>query len=288
MAAIILPNRWVKKPPRNVGISPSLSAKTGTIWLSVFQEPWIVRDAINGKSLANPGGSGYGIGGEVATFNGSQQGNLAFTFPSSTMDDYVICARIRATATQAGTPGAAFGIYASGGQGGFGVGVDTSNNVGCAWLTNAAAGIAAYKAGAQNEWYTVYSCVRNSGSNSVVSAWINGLPATTNQDTSPAAGAMPAPNELAIGAQHRSSGFLRQFKGDIEWASIIYLPATSGTRRMSDEYAAKLYAESYPYSLFQPITRRIHFNVAAAPTGFQPAWAANSNIVIQGAPCGAM
>lgn len=219
------------------------AAQTGTIWLSVFQEEKTVRDLVSGTNLANPGGFSIDEGGSVATFNGAQQQNIAFVIP--VLNNTIIAARVKATAAQAANPGAAFGIYASSGvQSGFGVGFDTANSVGCTYIDNSGAGTLARSAGSLNKWYTVF--VQHLDNNSTY-AWINGKPATTGQgSTHPSS--FSTINEISIGAQHRSSGFLRQFKGNIEWAAILNLPVGSNNV-LTDDYAEYLYESNYPYSL---------------------------------------
>lgn len=217
--------------------------QTGTIWLSVFQEEKTVRDLVSGTNLTNPGGFSIDEGGSVATFNGAQQQNIAFVVP--VLNNTIIAARVKATAAQAANPGAAFGIYASSGvQSGFGVGFDTANSVGCTYIDNSAAGTLARSAGSLNKWYTVF--VQHLDNNSTY-AWINGKPATTGQGSTHPSG-FSTINEISIGAQHRSSGFLRQFKGNIEWAAILNLPVGSNNV-LTDDYAEYLYESNYPYSL---------------------------------------
>lgn len=221
------------------------AAQTGTIWLSLFQEPNTIRDLVGGANIANPGGLVTDFEGSAATFNGSQQQNLAFALPGTRPDNIIVAARIKATGTQASNPGAAFGIYASSGnQTGIGVGFDTSNNVGHAYLDSIGAGVSARSAGAQNIYYTVFA-QRLSNTNAY--AWINGKPATTSQGV-PNSGSIATVNEICIGAQHRSAGFLRQFKGNIEWAALLYLPLGQNNP-MPDAYAEALYNSNYPYSL---------------------------------------
>jgi len=225
------------------------AAQTGTFWLSLFQEEKLVRDLVGGQDLSNPGGFTIDEGGSVATFNGSQQQNKLLVLPSgANAGNIIVAARIKATAAQAANPGAAFGIYASAGiQTGIGVGFDASNNVGHAFLDSYGAGLRGYSAGALNTYYTVFA---QRLSYNTTYAWINGNPATTSQGA--AGGSVDPVDELVIGAQHRSAGYLRQFKGNIEWAALIYLPkgSASGTDGlMSDEFAKYLYESNYPYSL---------------------------------------
>jgi len=221
------------------------AAQTGTIWLSLFQEPKTIRDLVGRANIANPGGLVTDFEASAATFNGSQQQNLAFALPGTLPDNIIVAARIKATGTQASNPGAAFGIYASSGnQTGIGVGFDTSNNVGHAYLDSIGAGVSARSAGAQNIYYTVFA---QRMSDTRMYAWINGKPATTSQGGSDS-GSISAINEICIGAQHRSSGFLRNFKGNIEWAALLYLPLGQNNP-MPDAYAEALYNSNYPYSL---------------------------------------
>ncbi len=221
------------------------AAQTGTIWLSLFQEPKTIRDLVGRANIANPGGLVTDFEGSAATFNGSQQQNLAFALPGTLPDNIIVAARIKATGTQASNPGAAFGIYASSGiQTGIGVGFDTSNNVGHAYLDSIGAGVSARSAGAQNVYYTVFA---QRLSNTSTYAWINGKPATTSQGV-PDSGSIATVNEICIGAQHRSAGFLRNFKGNIEWAALLYLPLGQNNP-MPDAYAEALYNSNYPYSL---------------------------------------
>ena len=221
------------------------AAQTGTIWLSLFQEPNTIRDLVGGANIANPGGLVTDFEGSAATFNGSQQQNLAFALPGTLPDNIIVAARIKATGTQASNPGAAFGIYASAGnQSGIGVGFDTANAVGAAYLDNSGAGTIARSAGAQNVWYTVFV---QALANGATYAWINGKPATTSQGGTHVS-SFATLNEISVGAQHRSSGFLRQFKGNIEWAALLYLPLGQN-KPMPDAYAEALYNSNYPYSL---------------------------------------
>lgn len=238
--------------------------QTGTIWLSVFQEEKTVRDLVSGTNLTNPGGFSIDEGGSVATFNGAQQQNIAFVVP--VLNNTIIAARVKATAAQAANPGAAFGIYASSGtQSGYGVGFDTANSVGCTYIDNSAAGTLARSAGSLNKWYTVF--VQHLDNLSTY-AWINGKPATTGQgSTHPSA--FSTINEISIGAQHRSSGFLRQFKGNIEWAAILNLPV-GANNVLTDDYAEYLYESNYPYSLEAKPSRIWVVSATGIPTLSSP------------------
>lgn len=243
-----------QQPPSGAQIDPARAAAFNTLWLATFNNGRSVNDLVAGNGSTNPGGSSTASEGLIATFNGSQQGNSSLILPSTHPDTYVIAARIRATATQAGSPGAAFGIYCSSTQGGIGVGFDTSNNVGAAWLTGSGAGLLSRSAGVQNRFYTVFAQMSMNGINTAsTKAWIDGVPAATSQGTSTGGSFTPSINEFAIGAQHRSSGFLRQFKGDILWASILQFPGVEGATNFSftDQNAADLYAYGYPWNLFE-------------------------------------
>ena len=246
-----------KKPGRIFTLDRAKAQQTETIWLSVAQEEKLFRDLISGKNIANPGGFVTDTGGKAATFNGSQQQNLAYS--TAAANGLIIAARIKATATQAGNPGAAFGVYSSTAQSGIGVGFDTANNVGAAYLTNAGAGLLASSPGVQNVWYTVFVQLRGGY---FTNAWINGKPATINQDVGPG-GTFSVHNEISIGAQHRSSGFLRQFKGSIEWAALLAAPSIDSV--ISNDYAEYLYASDYPYNL-EAMPSRIWVASAGAPT----------------------
>lgn len=252
MRQILVP--WDRKPQEAADVNRDLVAATRTVWFSAFNTGRQIRDEIGGVSLTNPGGLSVGPDGQIATFNGSQQTNIAWSPPvaDAEAETLIICGRILADATQSATPGAAFGIYAaSGTQHGIGIGFDTSNAVGAAGLTNAGAYLSARTAGAQNVWYDVYARRENAGAGNVDTryyAWINGQPASTGQaSTQPNKGGTF--DEIAVGAQHRSAGFLRQFRGRIAWASIIQMQSGAD---FTDDYAARLYASGYPWNLFEP------------------------------------
>ena len=251
--------------------------QTGTIWLSVFQEEKTVRDLVSGTNLTNPGGFSIDEGGSVATFNGAQQQNIAFVVP--VLNNTIIAARVKATAAQAANPGAAFGIYASSGvQSGFGVGFDTANSVGCTYIDNSAAGTLARSAGSLNNWYTVF--VQHLDNRSTY-AWINGKPATTGQGSAHSS-TFSTINEISIGAQHRSSGFLRQFKGNIEWAAILNLPV-GANNVLTDDYAEYLYESNYPYSLEAKPSRIFSAGTSSGSTGTVAVTNANDTSSASGA-----
>lgn len=257
MAALILPSRRVVQPQQGYTLNQTAVKETGTFFLTFPDKT--LRDAVSGSTLANPGGISFGEKGQTATFNGSQQGNLLFPIPNGNTN-LIVAARIRATATQAGTPGAAFGVYQSTSQGGFGVGFDTSNRVGLALLTNTGAYLPTYSAGVQQRWYTVYAQI-SAGSNGSGVIYVDGRPATTGQGGG-YVGDPRTPDEIAIGAQHRSSGYLRQFRGDIEWASLMYVPGETW-QSLTDDVALRLYESGYPYNLITPTQRRIIVDLGA-------------------------
>lgn len=269
---------WVERratrtsqPQDAVGIDQSKAKETGTVWAAVFSEKGTIRDQIGGARSTNPGGDGVSRGGKIATFNGSQQGVVPFSLPSGATfgKGLVIAARVRATAAQAGTPGCAFGLAAStGSQTSIGIGFDPSYNVGASWLTSSGAGITAYSPSAANAWVTVFVQCANTNSGLVYyRSWINGIPATTSQGSS-VAGTQGSIDELSIGAQHRSAGYLRQFKGDIEWAAVLNVPGADDFT-LTDDAALNLYNSGYPYSLFEPEVQRLWVDDAttAAPPG---------------------
>lgn len=256
MAALILPSRRIQSPQQGYTLNREAVSQTGTIFLAFPHQEF--RDQISGKRVANPGGLSSSQVGRVATFNGSQQGNLAFPLPNGHVN-MVVAARIRATATQSGTPGAAFGIYDSSAQGGFGVGFDPSNNVGLAALTSSGAYLTQRSVGALGKWYTVYAQVNAAADASGV-CYVDGRPVTTSQGAS-IPGLIRVGNEVSFGAQHRSSGFLRPFTGDIEWAALMYLPKDDW-QSLTDDVALRLFESGYPYNLLTPIQRRIWVPVA--------------------------
>ena len=248
MSGLILPNRFTSQPPASTLVDQAKAKELGVVYLAVANESGMLRDVIGGKDIVNPGGSSTGHTGRVWTFNGAQQSNKAITLDGESK--LFVCARIKATAAQAGVPGAAFGVYNSGSQSGFGVGFSGSNQVGLAWLTNAGAGIDAYSTGALNAWYDVYTNLEIASVGK--RAWINGSPATTTQGSS-VTNWITGQNEIAVGAQHRSSGFLRNFTGHIEWAAVLILDNT----KIDDALSARLYADRFPYNLFKSQSRRI-------------------------------
>lgn len=222
-------------------------AHTRTAWLTMFQDH-SVRDLANGL-----GGAGvFPMGstrietdeGPALSFNGTTNGTAGIVGSLPPIDRLAFIARVRSTGAQPGNPGAAFGVYASTAQGGLGIGFN-GNNVGAAWLTSAGAGTAATVPTVQGQWYTVI--VQGSPisiATTAAATWVDGSPAVRGGTSS---GAVNGPlNEVVIGAQHASSGYLRRFRGDVLWAAIL---VGDSPNWMTDEIAARLVADDYPYNL---------------------------------------
>lgn len=243
--------RFNRQPQQPVFIDRKNTIAARLAYLAIANDAGKVRDIVSGSTVANPGSAAAVSTSQIWTFNGSQQGNFALAIPA--VGSMLVCARIRASAAQAGNPGGAFGVFKSSAQSGFGVGFNSSNQVGLGWLSTAGAGITAYSSASLNTWYDVYCSMSSSFS---ARAWINGQPATTGQGTS-ITNFVNAQNEIAIGAQHRSSGFLRQFKGDIEWVSILEIDDSL----VDDDLAAKMFASGFPYSYLRSPDRRIFIPV---------------------------
>ena len=262
MANLILPSRRVVAPQQGVALNRAKVKETGTLFAAFAGTEF--RDVVSGLRLANPGGSRAAERGRVATFNGAQSTNLPFTMPSG-YTGLVVAARIRATGAQPGDPGAAFGIYASTvDQCGFGVGFNSaSNQVGTAALTNNGSFLPSYSPASIGQWFTVYAEVTAAG-NGFAACYVDGRPAQVQANYN---GGFPGPpDEIVIGGQHRASGFLRWFNGEIEWAAVLQVPGAVAltTTGLTPELAARLYASNYPYNLLAPIDRRI---LVAVPTG---------------------
>ena len=210
-----------------------------------------LRDPITGRQLKTPGGLSVGPNGQVLTFNGSQQGNLPLSLPRGGTG-LVVAGRIMATATQSSTPGSAFGFHSLTSQRGVGIGFDPSNNVGATQLTTGGAYLPSNSPGVQNRWYTVYAEARTDTSGHT-RAYIDGVIAATGDQLTIGVSDFD-PDEIAVGAQHRSAGFLRQFRGQIEWGALFYVKdALLGVNGLglTPEIAANMYASGYPYNLFR-------------------------------------
>lgn len=253
---------------------PALS-KTKTAWVSFFQEERLIRDLAHGANVANPGGFSVGNGGSVATFNASQSASALVPIiaaqAGSDWSKAVVIARIRSTGAQSGDPGCAFGIFSSTGQGGVGVGFSSGGNVGALTLHNSGTSVAAGKAATIGQWYTV-AAQANPNSGGFCNGWVDGVSVSIGGQSG--IGAPSGPDEIAVGAEHRSTGFLRQFRGDIEWAAVL-IDETSYW--FTDEIAARMYADDYPYNL---IAKPANVWPAPAATSFNPAWAYRSNVVL--------
>ncbi len=255
---ILLPSRRITKPQAGGSVDIQRAYDTGTFYLSFADASFT--DRIGGGVVRNPGGLSLGPNGRIATFNGAQQGNSPLWLNGSHVG-IIVAARVRATAAQAGTPGAAFGVYDGTSQGGFGVGFDTSGNAGAALLTSAGAYLSSGAPVGLNKWVTVFAQITG-GSAGFSYSYVDGKPATTGQGAS-YAGDPRSPSEIAYGAQHRSAGFLRQFKGDIEWAAVLRVsPPDGGDRSLTDQLALDLYHSGYPYNLINT-TRRTYFDMGA-------------------------
>ena len=259
---ILLPSRRITKPQSGGSVDLQRAHDSGTLYLSFADAGFT--DRIGGGVVRNPGGLALGPNGKIATFDGSQQVNSPLWLGAA-HTGLIVAARILATGAQAGTPGAAFGVYDSGSQGGFGVGFDPSGNAGAALLTSGGAYLNARSPVGLNKWVTVFAQI--SGFNAGLSvAYVDGQPATVGQAGS-YAGDPRVPREIAYGAQHRSSGFLRQFKGDVEWAAILRVaPVVDGWRSLTDSLALDLYESGYPYNLIKT-TRRVYFDMGAGGGG---------------------
>lgn len=262
MANLILPSRRIVAPQQGVALNRAKVKETGTLFAAFAGTEF--RDVVSGLRLANPGGSRAAERGRVATFNGSQSTNLPFTMPSG-YTGLVVAARIRATGTQPGDPGTAFGIFTSNtDQGGFGVGFNSAGNqVGTIALTTNGTGVTSSSPATIGQWYTVYGEVTGNG-NGFAACYVDGKPAQSQANYS--GGMDGTPNEIVVGSQHRASGFLRWFNGEIAWAAVLQVPGAVAltTTGLTPELAARLYASNYPYNLLAPIDRRI---LVAVPSG---------------------
>lgn len=274
---ILLPSRRITKPQSGGSVDLQRAHDSGTLYLSFADAGFT--DRIGGGVVRNPGGLALGPNGKIATFNGAQQVNSPVWLGDS-HTGLIVAARILATGAQSGTPGAAFGVYDSASQGGFGVGFDPSGNAGAALLTSGGAYLNARSAVGLNKWVTVFAQI--SGVNAGFSvAYVDGQPATVGQAGS-YAGDPRVPREIAYGAQHRSSGFLRQFKGDVEWAAILRVAPDGGWRSLTDSLALELYESGYPYNLIKT-TRRVYFDMGAGGGATSVASDLTAGYAIQGA-----
>ncbi len=233
------------KPGQILRINRAAAARTRTSWFTAFQDHGVVRDLIGGQNVPVSGTRIVAADGSALSFDGSQgsQG-AARAWPAANRLAFI--ARVRANnASQPASPGAVFGVYAAtGGQGGIGIGFN-GLTVGAAWLHSNGAGLAAPVTIAANVWYTVIvQGSINDFSGTLQRTWVGGVGKTS---VSPSAGAADAPlDTVVLGAQYRSSGFLRNGRADIAWAGILV-----GDRAdwMTDDIAAELFASDYPRTL---------------------------------------
>lgn len=236
------------KPPAIARIDRAEVARTGTLWATFAQDDGVIRDIVRGlpgsTDLAMLASRIVSDEGTALSFNGTTNGSAGIVGTLPPIENLAFIARVRSTGAQPGNPGAAFGIYASTAQGGLGIGFN-GNNVGAAWLTSAGAGTAATVPTVQGQWYTVI--VQGTPANpalTAVATWVDGAPAVRGGTSN---GAVNGPlNEVVVGAQHASSGYLRRFRGDVLWAAIL---VGDSPNWMTDEIAASLYASDYPYNL---------------------------------------
>ena len=232
------------------------AASIGLVALIMLDEDsGTIRDLVSGTSTPLTSGSvGRGEAGRYLSFNGSQGTNMALRFPvtpsSTTARDhgrnFAVLGRLRPLAVAATSPGAVFGIYHAAGQGGFGVGWNDFPSVGLQWLTGNTASTAARTASAVGVWSTVYATIKE---DLLGYAWIDGQPAQAAQGGSLDSGTGGAHTEISLGAQHRSSGFLRYAQGDLEWGAVLY------GKPLNDAAAFNLYSKDFPYNLLTPRRR---------------------------------
>ena len=242
------------KPGRIGHLNRAAVARTRTVWLSTFSDHGAVRDIVQGARRTEPFSVGDGVRvitpeGPGLAYAGSGNGALSSIRPLAVTADLsklAFIARVRITGTQPGNPGAAFGIYSDGAQGGFGIGFN-GNTVGGAWLSGSGAGAAGPVTITQGEWYTVVvQGIPNSLATDACRTWVsNGGKNTGGSSGGALNGAM---NTIAVGAMYRSSGFLRQFLGEISWAAVLEGDTAFW---MTDEIAADLFKSDYPRALLE-------------------------------------
>lgn len=239
-------------------------ARTRTVWLSNFQDHGTVRDLVSGgvNTLAGTridtteGPALQFLGG---TGNGVISPVTPLTNNNNDIAKYAFIARVRATATQPGSPGAAFGLYASGAQGGLGIGFNSTNQIGAAWLSSSGAGLAGAQTCVLGQWYTVIVQGTPFNVTGGTFVWVQG--GTRTEGSTSQGTIATAIDEVAIGAMHRSSGYLRQFRGDIAWAALLQ---NDNPYWMTDDIANELFASNYPFSL-QTQARTIWLPLAPLP-----------------------
>ena len=255
MANILVPSRKILLPQQALAVDREKIRETRTLFAAFAGTQF--RDIVAGRVLSNAGTMKLASRGRVASFNGSQSSNLAFTMPNG-YTGLVVAARIRANGTQPGDPGTAFGIFTSNtDQGGFGVGFNSAGDrVGTTPLTTNGTGVDSYSPATIGRWYTVYAEVTGNG-NGFAACYVDGKPAQVQVNYS--GGMDGTPNEIVLGSQHRASGFLRWFNGDVEWAALLQVPGATvlTTTGLTPEIAARLYESNYPYNLLRPTESKI-------------------------------
>lgn len=261
-------SRWGKVAPGARIHDADTAASLGLCALFLFDEDsGQVRDLVSGTNTPlTSGGVARGERGRILTFNGSQQVNMLRYLPTNVgansfrahAANFSVLGRIRPDAAAATDPAGIFGIYASGDQSGFGIGWNTSSAVGMQWLSGNGAGTLSRSSGTNGVWYDVYAHVDRLTAGF---AWINGQPATTSQGATLDGGGGSQNNEISLGAQHRSAGFLRNANGAIEWGAVLFGPS------LNDTSAFNLYQSDFPYNLLTP--RRRYYLVPAAGGGIQ-------------------
>ena len=267
MANILVPSRKILLPQQALAVDREKIRETRTLFAAFAGTQF--RDIVAGRVLSNAGTMKLASRGRVASFNGSQSANLPFTMPNG-YTGLVVAARIRATGTQPGSPGTAFGIFTSNtDQGGFGVGFSSAGDrVGTTPLTTNGTGVDSYSPATIGQWYTVYAEVTGNG-NGFAACYVDGKPAQVQVNYS--GGMDGTPNEIVLGSQHRASGFLRWFNGDVEWAALLQVPGATAltTTGLTPEIAARLYESNYPYNLLRPTESKIWVAVSSGgPTAY--------------------
>lgn len=212
-------------------------------------------------------GTGVSEEGSVLTFAGGSSQILRWTglnatLKSGALDQFVVCARIKATAAQAANPGAFFALCDNAfDQSGVGVGFDNNAAPKPSGLVLGGNGafVISPTSGVLNTFYTVYC--NGAISAQAAKAWVNGaITSTTNNS----GGTTSAHNEITFGGVSRSAGAFRYGTGQMLWGAILKrsLPA-SGAAAFSNNDAWALYGADFPYNLFRT-SRRSYAGAAVA------------------------
>jgi len=267
------------QPQQALAINPRLAAETGTFFVGFMGGTAVVNGVPSRHAvMSNPGLPDVSATGRVSRFDGTQASRLALpgVLPNVGGDGwkgFIIAARVRATGAQPGSPGQAFGLSVGTSQAGFGVGFSQDGlQVGCTYMSTNGAFVAANSPAVIGEWYTVYVQLAGNG-NGPSRAYINGKPAVNLQNSLTSGGLPAPPSQVALGAMHRSEGYLRNFNGDVEWAAAMWLDSATAFS-LDDARAAAMYEAGYPYNLFAPPERDIWVPQAVDPgsvTFFRPA-----------------